>query len=153
MDALTVFTASAVSTAGVTVMLAEPWAARNVAVMVAVPVPEVLSCPEVEMVATAGFEDAQVTAVVRFWDVMSLKCPVACSGCPSPLASEREEGVMVMDCKIAVGGLLLALPPPHPVHRDTDATRAQTYQRRREWARSIVVFPLSGDKRQAQRIK
>src|ERR1700719_1254331 len=72
--------------------------------MVLVPVPTVLAKPALLIVATAVFEELQVTELVRFWVLLSLYVPVAVNCCGTPLATEGFAGVTAIEVKVAAVG-------------------------------------------------
>ena len=69
-----------------------------------VPVATVLAEPALLMVATAVFEELQVTELVRFWVLLSLYVPVAVNCCGKPLATEGFAGVTAIEVKVAAVG-------------------------------------------------
>jgi hypothetical protein len=70
-------TASATKAAGITVRLAEPVTAPELAVMLVVPTATLVATPTAEMLATALADDAQFTELVRSRLLSSLYLPVA----------------------------------------------------------------------------
>jgi hypothetical protein len=78
-----------VSTAGLLVTF------PNVAVMLVLPAATPLARP-IEIVASAGTEEIQVTLEVRFCVLLSLYRPVAVNCCVAPTVMEAEAGLTVM---------------------------------------------------------
>src|SRR6266478_5496450 len=72
-----------------------------VALMSLEPMATPVARPVALIVAAAVLEEVQVTELVRFWVVPSLKVPVAVNCCESPLAIEALAGAMVIDCSTA----------------------------------------------------
>ena len=70
--------------------------------MVLVPDPTPLAIPAPVMVATAGFDELQLTVLVRFWVLPSLYVPVAVNGCVVPVTIDGLAGVTAIDD--SVGG-------------------------------------------------
>ena len=72
-----------------------------VAVMFVEPMATAVSRPVALTLAAAVFEELQVTELVRFWVLPSLKVPVAVSCSVTPKTSELLAPVIVIDCKAA----------------------------------------------------
>ena len=85
---------------GVTVSIASPVTPPRLAVMEEVPVARALARPVVEMVATEGVADAQVTWLVRFSVELSEKVPVAVNCSAAPTAMLGLAGVTVIDWRV-----------------------------------------------------
>lgn len=58
--------------------------------------------PELSIVATAVFDDAQVTELVKFTVVPSWRVPIAVNCCVAPEEIDALVGVMEMDVRFAV---------------------------------------------------
>ena len=97
MDVPVGVTAMDSSTGGVTVSPVEPLIAPEVAEMVALPVPAPVARPLLLIVATALFEEPQVTELVKFCVLPSLKVPVAVNCWVVPLAIELFAGVTAIE--------------------------------------------------------
>ena len=97
--------------AGVTVSIAAPVMPLRLAVMEEEPVATALARPVVEMVATEGVADAQVTWLVRFSVELSEKWPVAVNCWVAPTAMLGLAGVTVIDWRVGGGALSLAIHP------------------------------------------
>jgi hypothetical protein len=95
-------TASDTNTGAVTVRLAEPPIACEVAWIVVLPTATAVAKPALVIVATAVFVDVQVTELVRFRVPPSLKSPMAVNCCFTPFAIEILAGVTVMETSTAV---------------------------------------------------
>lgn len=80
------------------------------AVIVVVPVPAVLANPVLLIVATFTLEDVQVTWVVRFSLVPSLKLPMAVNCWELPRARLASLGVTVMEVRAALVTVNDAVP-------------------------------------------
>src|SRR5262249_37801957 len=65
--------------------------------MVVAPWAMVMADPTASMVAAAVLEELQVTELVMFWVVPSVKAPVAANCCVRPAATEAFAGVTLMD--------------------------------------------------------
>src|SRR5580692_3612377 len=87
--------------AAVTVRLAEPLMAPEVAVMVVEPVATPVAKPLVEIVATPVGEVVHVAVLERFCVVLSEKVPVAVNCCVLPLAIVEVAGVTAMETRVA----------------------------------------------------
>lgn len=94
-------TATAARAALVTVRVVDPVTAPELAAIVVVPTPVLVASPPLEIVATPGEEELQLTALVRYCVLPSLYVPVATNCCVWPLATKGAEGVTVMLCKTA----------------------------------------------------
>src|SRR6266699_3355567 len=88
---------TATETKTVTVRMVEPLTDPKEAEMVVMPCLDVLASPRLLMVATAGFEELQVTEVVMFETVPFLKKPVAANCCLSPSGIEGLVGDTEME--------------------------------------------------------
>ena len=75
--------------AGVTVSTVEPLTPLSVALIVEVPGATPVARPAAVIVATGGVAEAQVTWLVRFCVVLSVKVPVAVNCCVAPLGDAR----------------------------------------------------------------
>ena len=82
---------------GVTINIASPVTPLKLAVMGESPVARALARPVVEMVATEGVADAQVTWLVRISVELSEKVPVAVNCSLAPMAMLGLAGVTVID--------------------------------------------------------
>jgi hypothetical protein len=71
------------------------------ALIFVVPVPAAVAKPEALMVATEEFDDDQVTELVRFCELPSLKVPDAVNWSVVPFAIEVLAAEIVMDCSVA----------------------------------------------------
>ncbi len=93
--------------AGVTVRVTLPerllqtLATLQVAIMVAVPVPSVLTSPLLLTVATAVLEEVQVRSALRSCVELSEKVPVAVNCCRLPSATLGAGGVSAIDTRLA----------------------------------------------------
>jgi hypothetical protein len=87
--------------AAVTVRVVEPVIDPDLALMEEVPVATADAKPEALIVATVVVAEAQVTLLVRFCVLLSLKVPVAVNCCVRPLAIEALAGVTAIDCSVA----------------------------------------------------
>jgi hypothetical protein len=98
-------TAMDASVAGVTVRVVDPVVLPDVAVIVVEPaateVADPLEPAALLMVATAAADELQVTAVVRFWVVLSEYVPVAMNCWFVPFAMLGLVGVTAMDTSVA----------------------------------------------------
>lgn len=65
------------------------------------PVPAAVARPEAFTVATDEFDDDQVTELVRFCELPSLKVPVAVNWSVVPFATEVLAAEIVIDCRVA----------------------------------------------------
>jgi len=72
IDGFAGVTAIETTVAGVTVRVVDPLTVPELAATVVVPTPVPVARPTLEMVATAGAEELQVTVLVRFWVLPSL---------------------------------------------------------------------------------
>jgi hypothetical protein len=88
--------------AAVTVRVVEPVMDPDFALIEEVPVATVVAKPAALIVATVVVADAQVTVLVKFCVLLSLKVPVAVNCCVRPLATEGLAGVTAIDCRVAV---------------------------------------------------
>ena len=84
-----------------TVRLADPVTGPNLAVIVAVPGLTPLAVPPEEIVATVEDEELQLTYVVRFCWLPSLKVPVAVNCWMMPEAMLGVAGLTAMDERVA----------------------------------------------------
>jgi len=66
--------------------------------------------PELSIVATAMFDDAQVTELVKFTVVPSWRVPIAVNCCVAPEEIDPLVGVMEMDVRFAVTTLTVVEP-------------------------------------------
>ena len=80
-----------------------------------VPVATALARPVVEMVATEGVADAQVTWLVRFSVELSEKVPVAVNCWVAPTAMLGLAGVTVIDWRIGAGVTVSIVAPVMPL--------------------------------------
>ena len=98
----------------VTVRTVDPLTVPIVALMVEVPGGDGRGHPfdpaALEMVATAVSDDAQVTWVVRFWVVPSVKVPVAVKGTAIPTGMLGLAGVTAIDWSVAAVTVSVVLP-------------------------------------------
>ena len=92
-----------------TVSVALPLTPFRLAVIVVVPMPALVASPP-RMVATLTLEDVQVTCVVRFSAVPSLKLPVAVNCCEVPGSNAGGLGVTVTEFKVALVTVSDAVP-------------------------------------------
>lgn len=102
IEELTALTVIDCSTAGVTLSataleVTPFW----VAVMLVEPMPMAVASPVALIVAAAAFDDVQLTELVRFCVLPSLKIPVAVNWLVVPLAIEFAGAVMLIDCRVA----------------------------------------------------
>jgi hypothetical protein len=99
-----------VSVAAVTVTLAVPDIEPTVAVTVTLPIAIGNTTPLAFTVTRAGFELDQATVAVKFCVLPSLKTPVAVSPDVKPKAKLNDDGVTVIEVRIA--GLTVTLADP-----------------------------------------
>jgi len=101
MEGLPGVTARDTKTGGVTVRMVEPLTDPKEAVITVAPWARLVASPwlpaELLIAATAGFEELQVTEVVRFETVPFLKKPVAANCCLSPSGIEGLVGDTEME--------------------------------------------------------
>jgi hypothetical protein len=95
-------TAIDTNTGTVTVRLVEPPIAPDVAWIVVLPAATHVAKPTLVIVATAVFVDVQVTELVRFSVLPSLKTPVAVNCCVKPLAMDAFAGASAIDTNTRV---------------------------------------------------
>src|SRR6266508_3077352 len=97
-----------------TVSVVLPVTALRVAEIVVVPDAEeaAVARPVALMVATVGFEDAQVTWLVRFRVLPSVYVPVAVNCCVSPVKLLGFAGVTAIDTSWMTLSVVLPLTPP-----------------------------------------
>ena len=110
MEGLPGVTARDTKTGGVTVRMAEPLTDPKEAVIAVVPWARLLATPWLLMVATAMLEEFQLTALVRFRVLPSVKVPVALNSCFVPAGMERVGGVTARDAK--TGGVTVRVVEP-----------------------------------------
>jgi hypothetical protein len=114
----TVATMSWVTTAAVTVTVAEPWMPLRVAVMEVLPIAKPVTSPLVPETlltcATVLSPDVQLTCVVRFAVLPSLKVPVAVSCTVVPFAIEEVVGVTAIEDTVAAVTLTVVDPEIEP---------------------------------------
>src|SRR5208282_6571875 len=85
------------NTAPVTVMPVEPWMEPRAAEIVVFPVPAPVASPAAFMVATELLAELQITALVRFWVLLSLYVPVAVNCWLPPFGMDGFTGVTAME--------------------------------------------------------
>jgi len=95
-------TAIETNTGAVTVRLVEPPIPPEVAWIVVLPAATPVAKPALVIVATAVFDEVQVTELVRFAVLPSLKTPVAVNCCVKPLARDPFAGATAIDTNISV---------------------------------------------------
>jgi hypothetical protein len=81
----------------------------NEAVMLVAPAATPVAVPPAAIVATVGVEEVQVTLLVRFCVLASLKVPVAVNAAVPFTATDGEAGLMAMDC--STGGVTVSVAP------------------------------------------
>lgn len=85
----------------VTVRVVEAMTEPDTAWIADEPAETAVARPAEEIVATDGVSDDQITELVRFWVLPSLKVPVAVNCCVAFLPSEGFPGVTARDFKVA----------------------------------------------------
>jgi len=95
---------------GVTVNVVEPLIEPKLALIVVMPGSDVLASPWLLMVATGVLEEFQLTALVRFRVLPSVKVPVALNCCFVPSRMEGLPGVTARDAK--TGGVTVRVVEP-----------------------------------------
>lgn len=83
-----------------TVKLVDPETPAENAVIVTEPAVDVVANPELLMVATAVFDELQLTEGVKFSEVLSLKTPVAVNCCVPPAVTAPFAGVTWIDINV-----------------------------------------------------
>ena len=115
----------ATNTAEVTFRVVDPLTVPKVAVIALCPAATPLASPLTAIVATVATEGVQLTELVRFCWLPSLKVPVAVNCCVVPAAMVGLAGVTVMEESVAV----VTVKPVDPCAEPSEA--------------EIVVFPLA----------
>jgi hypothetical protein len=99
----------------VTESVTEPVIPPCTAEIEAWPMPAAVAIPLVLTVAAAVFAELQVAVLVRFWELPSLKVPVAVNCSVNPMDGEVFGAVTLIDCKVGavtVSAKLLDVTPP-----------------------------------------
>ena len=115
---------STATTVSVTTGLVIP-VALSLAVIMVVPLWTPVAKPALLMVAFAGVDELQVTDVVRFWVVPSVKVPVAVNGSVAPTFTDVPP-VTAIDFKVAGCAAEVALPPPPQPQTKASSVNPQT---------------------------
>ena len=99
-----------------TVSIVEPVTPARLAVTTEVPCARPVAAPVLEMLATEGVADAQVTCPVRSRAERSEKTPVAVNCCVAPTARLGSTGVTAIDWRAAGAPTVIvpAMPPAVP---------------------------------------
>ncbi len=100
--------------AGVTVSVVEAVMDSNVAAIVVTPLPVAVATPRLLMVATLGLEELQLTSLVRFRMVPSLKTPVAVNAFTPPSGILGIAGVIASETKVAFVTVRVVEPVTEP---------------------------------------
>ena len=98
----------------VTVSIVVPVTEPEAAWIVDEPAPMAVARPVEEIVATDAVSDDQVTELVRFWVLPSLKVPVAVNCCVAFLVSVGLAGVTAMDFNAAAATVKVIEPVTLP---------------------------------------
>jgi len=117
-------TAIDVNVAAVTVKVAEPALAPEVAVIVAVPADTPVATPDDATVATTSVPELHVTALLMSKVVPSEKVPVATTGCGRPIGTVSAAGATAIDTNVSgftVKVREAAMPPKLAVMTDGPA--------------------------------
>jgi len=93
---------------------ASPETEPKLAVIVVAPVPALVATPCLLITATLAFEEVQLTCVVRFCMVPSLKLPVAVNDAGAPKTMEELAGVIAIETRVAFVTVRLAEPKTEP---------------------------------------
>jgi hypothetical protein len=93
--------------AAATVIVVEPVSPASAALIVVVPAAKAEAKPPDEIVATAVFDDAQVTWLVRSPVVLSANVPVAVNCCVAPIATDGFAGVTPIDWSVLTTAVVL----------------------------------------------
>lgn len=86
----------------ITLSVVEPLTAPEAAIMVLLPVETDVANPAALIVATVFVAEVQVTELVRFWMLPSLKVPVAVNCCAVPLTIVGSAGVTAIELSFGV---------------------------------------------------
>ena len=116
-------------TGGVTVRIVEPLTEPKEAVIAVVPWARLVASPWLLMVATGVLEEFQLTALVRFRVLPSVKVPVALNCCFVPSRMEGLPGVTARDAK--TGGVTVRVVEPLTVPKEAAIAVVP-------WARLVV---------------
>ena len=93
----------------VTIREVEPLNVPDAAWMVVVPPTKAVANPEPPIVAAAVLDEVQLTVLVRFCVLLSLKVPVAVNCCVPPAATDGYAGVTWIETK--AGPIVIAAEP------------------------------------------